>query len=50
MVEAQAGRKAPLAESSKERAASPIKFGKAIYTKNEPMLAAERQAMSNMWP
>ena len=51
IVEAHAGRNAPFPESSKERAAaSPIKFGKATYKRDEPMLAAERQAMPKIRP
>ena len=51
IVEAQAGRKAPFPESSNERAAAnPIKVGKAMYMKDEPMLAAERQAMPKIRP
>jgi hypothetical protein len=50
IVEAHAGRNAPFPESSKERAANPIKFGKATYKKDEPMLAAECQAMPKIRP
>ena len=51
IVEAQAGRNAPFPESSKERAAAnPIKFGIAIYKMDEPMLAAERQAIPKIRP